>query len=143
MADDILAKEGAATPRLDTLSYFNKSEADADDWFYLRMVEQYRGGVGSHIDASKAKGSMVSIKYPGFAPLPGFTGINHPIEAERARIIERDGYRAVLSGIGGDEFLGGNPDPRMSLGDLIVQVRLGSLCRQLVAWSLAKRTPWI
>ena len=31
MADDILAKEGAETPRLDTLSYYDKTEPNGDD----------------------------------------------------------------------------------------------------------------
>ena len=55
----------------------------------------------------------------------------------------RGGYRAVLSGIGGDEFMGGVPDPRAHLADLIVQFKLVSLAKQLTAWSLVKRRPWI
>lgn len=53
------------------------------------------------------------------------------------------GYRAVLSGIGGDEFMGGVPDPRAQLADLMVQFKLVSLAKQLTAWSLVKRAPWI
>ena len=53
------------------------------------------------------------------------------------------GYRAVLSGIGGDEFMGGVPDPRAHLADLIVQFKFVSLAKQLMAWSLVKRQPWI
>src|SRR5947208_9437441 len=36
MADDILAKEGASTPRLDTLSYYDKTEPHGDDWIYFQ-----------------------------------------------------------------------------------------------------------
>src|SRR5260370_25975610 len=48
VADDILAKEGALTPRLDTLSYFDKTEHNGDDWIYFQKIEQKRGRVGSH-----------------------------------------------------------------------------------------------
>ena len=48
-----------------------------------------------------------------------------------------------LSGIGGDEFMGGVPDPRAQLADLIVQFKFVKLTRQLIAWSLVKRQPWI
>jgi asparagine synthase (glutamine-hydrolysing) len=49
----------------------------------------------------------------------------------------------VLSGIGGDEFTGGVPDPRAHLADLIVQCKFVNLAKQLMAWSLVKRKPWI
>src|SRR5580692_661885 len=50
MADDVLAKEGAETPRLDTLSYHDKSEPSGDDCIYFPTIEQRRGRVGIHID---------------------------------------------------------------------------------------------
>jgi asparagine synthase (glutamine-hydrolysing) len=62
---------------------------------------------------------------------------------ERADVVRDGGYRAVLSGIGGDEFLGGVPDPRALLADLIVQCKFVSLAQQLMAWSLVKRRPLI
>ncbi len=63
---------------------------------------------------------------------------------ERGELDSRScGYRAVLSGIGGDEFLGGVPDPRSQLADLIVQFKLVSFAKQLMTWSLIKRKPWV
>jgi len=52
MADDILAKEGAETSRLDTLSYYDKTEPSGDDWTYFQKVEAKRGRAGIHIDGS-------------------------------------------------------------------------------------------
>jgi asparagine synthase (glutamine-hydrolysing) len=51
------------------------------------------------------------------------------------------GYRAVLSGIGGDEFLGGVPNPLPQLADLIVLPRPIRLLQELTAWSLIKKRP--
>jgi asparagine synthase (glutamine-hydrolysing) len=143
MADDILAKEGAETPRLDTLSYYDKTEPSGDDWTYFQKVEAKRGRVGIHIDSSRLGTSPDSLACTDFCPLPGALGFGQKIDTKRADTVRGGGYRAVLSGIGGDEFTGGVPDPRAQLADLIVQFKFASLAKQLMAWSLVKRRPWI
>jgi len=143
MADDILSKEGVETPRLDTLSYYNKTEPSGDDWTYFQKVETKRGRAGIHIDGSRFGTSPDSLACTEFCPLPGGLGYGQTLPSERADAVRRGGYRAVLSGIGGDEFTGGVPDPRAHLADLIVQGKFVTLARQLMAWSLVKRRPWI
>jgi asparagine synthase (glutamine-hydrolysing) len=143
MADDILAKERAETPRLDTLSYYDETEPSGDDCIYFPTIEQRRGRVGIHIDGSKLGSSPGSLACIHFCPLPGALGLGQKLDTERAGAVSGGGYRAVLSGLGGDEFLGGVPDPREQLADLIVQFRFVSLARQLMAWSLVKKRPWI
>jgi asparagine synthase (glutamine-hydrolysing) len=142
MADDVLARSEAKIPRLGTLSYYDRSEPHGDDWTYFQKVEEIRGIVGDHIDISKY-GNAVSLEYPHFAALPGFLGAGQTIQAERAAIVRSRGYRAVLSGLGGDEFMGGVPNPTAQLADLIVQFRLVKLAKQLLTWSLITRRPWI
>lgn len=143
MADDILAREGAEAPRLDTLSYYDKSEVSGDDWTYFPMIEQKRGRAGIHIDGSRRGTSPGLLECTGFCPLPGALGFGQKLDAERAHAVRAGGYRAVLSGVGGDEFMGGVPDPRAHLADLIVQFNFVRLTRQLIAWSLVKRRPLI
>jgi asparagine synthase (glutamine-hydrolysing) len=143
VADDILAKEGAEAPSLDTLSYYDKTEPSGDDWTYFRKIEAQRGRAGIHIDGSILGASSDSLACSGFCPLPGALGSGQTLDTERADAVRRGDYRAVLSGIGGDEFMGGVPDPRAHLGDLLVQFRFVSLAKQLVAWSLVKRRPWV
>src|SRR6266699_124826 len=143
IANDILAKEGAQTPRLDTLSYYDKTEPDGDDWIYFPKIEVKRGRAGAHLDASKLGRIPTTLEYPEFAALPGRGADPRQMEVERAGIVQRGGYRAVLSGIGGDEFMGGIPDPHAQLADLIMQFKVFKLAKQLIAWSLVKRRPWI
>jgi asparagine synthase (glutamine-hydrolysing) len=143
MADDILTRAGAPTPRLDTLSYYDTTEPSGDDWIYFQKVEEKRGRVGVHIDCSKLGSSPASLEFLDFRALPGALGIGQELGDERANVIRGRGYRTVLSGIGGDEFLGGVPDPRTHLADLIVQFKFIGLAKQLMAWSLVKRAPWI
>jgi asparagine synthase (glutamine-hydrolysing) len=143
MADDILAQEGAETPRLDTISYYDNTEPYGDDSVYFKKVEEKRGRIGIHIDSSKLGSSTASFECSEFCPLPGALGAGQKLSEERAVAVRGGGYRAVLSGIGGDEFLGGVPDPRAQLADLMMQFNLVSLAKQLIAWSLVKRRPWI
>jgi len=143
IADDILTKEGAETPRLDTLSYYDKTEPSGDDWTYFHKVEARRGRAGIHIDGSRLGASPDSLACTEFCPLPGGLGCGQTLDTERADAVRSGGYRAVLSGIGGDEFTGGVPDPRSQLADLIVEGKFVTLARQLMAWSLVKRRPWI
>ncbi len=143
MADDILTKEGVRAPRLDTLSYYDITEPSGDDWIYLQKVEEKRRRVGIHIDGSKLGSSPASLECSDFCALPGALGVGQTLGDERALVVRSGGYRAVLSGIGGDEFLGGIPNPCAQLADLIVQFKFISLAKRLVAWSLVKRIPWI
>ncbi|MGA8152410.1 MAG: asparagine synthase-related protein [Terriglobales bacterium] len=143
MADDVLANEGENVPRLDTISYYDDTEPHGDDSIYFQKIEQKRGRVGIHVDGSKVGSSAASLECSEFCPLPGALGVGQKLGEERADVIRRGGYRAILSGIGGDEFMGGVPDPRAHLADLIVQFKLVSLAKQLTAWSLVKRRPWI
>jgi len=141
MADEIIENEGAETPRLDTISYYDLSEPQGDDWKYFTKVEEKRGRTGFHIDRGKF-GSSFSLDSITFAPMPGRLE-NPDVETERSKVIRNGNYKIVLSGMGGDEFLGGVPDPRWQLADLIVQFRPLELAKQLAKWSLVKRTPWI
>ena len=143
MADDIIANEGGQFPRLDTISYYDDTEPNGDDSIYFPKIEEKRGRVGIHIDSSKVRSSRASLQCPEFCPLPGALGFAQKLEDQRADTICRGGYRTVLSGIGGDEFLGGVPDPRAHLADLILQFKFVSLAKQLTAWSLVKRRPWL
>jgi asparagine synthase (glutamine-hydrolysing) len=141
MADDIIAKGEAPTRRLDTLSYYDNTEVSGDDWIHFQKIEAKRRQIGAHIDASKVGSAPGPLEYPAFFALPGYFGIGRELEAERGDVVRQGRYRVVLSGIGGDEFMGGNPDPRAQIADLIVQFRPFTLVRQLIAWSLAKRRP--
>ena len=143
MADDILAKDGAQTPlRVDTISYYDKTEPHGDDWIFFQRIEEKRGRVGAHIDASKLGTAPAPLRYTEFDPLPGYLAFGRSLEAERAAVVRDGGYRTVLSGIGGDEFMGGVPNPTAHLADLMVQFKFIKLTQHLMAWSLIKRRPW-
>lgn len=143
MADAILAKEGGETPTVDTLSLYDPREPDGDERRYFTKVEDRRGRQGHHCDAG-VEGISIPLRLTRFASRPGDLGdIETKTERFRRGLFEKLGYRVMLSGIGGDEFLGGVPNPTFQLAELIQQFRLVDLARQLMAWSLVKRRPWV
>ena len=48
----------------------------------------------------------------------------------------------MLSGIGGDEVMGGVPTPTPELEDLLARGQFSTLAHQLKVWALNKRKPW-
>jgi len=169
VADEIIAKGESKTPRLDTYSRYAEDEPFQDDYRYLTIVEQKRGRTGHHItsdedvisptsvslrgEESNAEGPLVYLAPSGatatkrLRPLDtdyfsahrgisysGAEGILH-----RMRFMKANGYRIILSGIGGDEVTGGVPYCVSELADLLVQWRFARMATQLRAWALAQK----
>jgi asparagine synthase (glutamine-hydrolysing) len=140
MADTIIARGSAETPRLDTVSFYDDSEPNWNERPYFARIEEKRGRVGCHIDAS----SLQQMGFePGsndrFAVTPGSGGSSpEPLVA----CMTSQGNRVVLSGIGGDEVTGGVPTPMPELEDLLARGQFRTLAHQLKVWALNKRIPW-
>jgi asparagine synthase (glutamine-hydrolysing) len=141
IADDILSKEGAETPRVSTFSYYDSNEPDEDDLIYLARVEEKRGQRGFRVDL-KGSGGSLSLAYPSFIATPGF-GHRAEIDTALSQFVHRREYRVMLSGMGGDEMNGQPLDPRVQMADLLSQLRFRDVTNELVAWSLLTRTPLI
>jgi asparagine synthase (glutamine-hydrolysing) len=143
MADDIIGNSESQVPHLGTLSLYDSTEPDADERRYISILEAKRSRIGHHFDKSKY-GYSFSLENGEFGAAPGWTQGKDTLRPVLAQMMETHSYRVVLSGAGGDELLGGVPDPRPQLADLVISpprpIRLG---RQLVAWSLAKKQPLI
>ena len=143
MADTIIARGAAETPRLDTLSYYDDSEPNWNERPYFTKVEEKRGRTGTHIDVSKQESFKFEFDNDRFAATPG-SGAGPADEAGRqlAASMAAQGNHVVLSGIGGDEVTGGVPTPTPELEDLLARGHLRMLAHQLKVWALNKRKPW-
>jgi len=109
----------------------------------VELVEAQRKRAGTHIDA---------VSYPALWPeyeegCLAVTPLSGTRETDRARqlaaCLTRQGIRVLLSGVGGDEVLGGVPTPLPELADLFSRAQVIPLVRQLMNWALAQRhTVW-
>jgi asparagine synthase (glutamine-hydrolysing) len=146
VADMLIAHGEATTPRVDTLSMYDDSEPTWNERPYFTKVEEKRGRVGWHIDVglhdleenprSESRSEFLNQR---LAFAPGFDGRT---PAQVGLCLTSQGNRVVLSGIGGDEVMGGVPTSVPELEDLIARGRIGPLVHQLKLWALARKKPW-
>jgi asparagine synthase (glutamine-hydrolysing) len=141
MADQILKSREALTPRLDTISYYSPNEPNWDELPYIAKVEELRGQVGFHLQIQTNDISSGDSAPHVFLATPGSLEPVSNADLEFRNILKSGGYRVLLSGIGGDEVLGGVPTPVPWLADLLVSGRWARLGAELVAWALALRIP--
>ncbi len=141
MADRLIADGSAAARRLCTLSYYDNSEPSWNELPYVAAVEAKRAEQGYHVDAC-SPAATARVDESSFYCLPGAPDKDNAARAFGDFLVREDS-RTVLSGLGGDEVLGGVPTPNPELQDLIVRLELRRLCQQLKAWALSQRRPWI
>ncbi len=139
MADDILARERASTPRLHTVSYYDSNEPSEDDFAHLSKIVEKRNGKAFCIDL-KSAGDSLPLSYSSFVATPGF-GYRTELASAFSKILGLREYRVMLSGMGGDEMNGQPLNPRLLMANLLADLQLKELGRQLIAWSLLTRKP--
>jgi asparagine synthase (glutamine-hydrolysing) len=142
IADNLLTQGRADTPRLDTVSYYDDSEPNWNERPYFTKIEQKRGRSGRHIDVS-SRHLQAEYRNERMACAPGSSDRFTHTAKQVADVIATQGNRVVLSGIGGDEVLGGVPTPIPELADLLARGRLFTLPRRMVDWALATRRPLV
>ena len=136
MADRISSAEGR--PLIDTVSYYNNTEPNWNEQLWFSRIEQARGRTGLHVDLSQP---VCFEQRPADAAVPCWPGGARTAQNKLIEYMGRGGHRVLLSGIGGDEFLGGVPTPLPELENLLARAHLLRLTSRLVEWSLAQRRP--
>jgi asparagine synthase (glutamine-hydrolysing) len=141
---DALRKEAGAGngDLIETISYFDDSEPAWDERPYFTAVERARGREGIHFEASFHSRTFLPLSRSlGEYMWPGADSGSFAREQELFQLLSNKGMRVVLSGIGGDELLGGVPTGTPELADLLVQGRCGALCARAFQWCLPRRAP--
>jgi asparagine synthase (glutamine-hydrolysing) len=143
MSDALIASGEVETPRLDTVSYYDDTEPNWNERPYFTKVEEKRGGAGCHINHGGENSFSFELDTQRFSALPG--GNTRQTESARqfSALLNSQGNRVLLSGLGGDEVLGGVPNSVPELADLLTRFHWGQLAHQLKAWSLSQRKPWM
>lgn len=143
MADRVIADGEAETPRLDTLSYFSDSEVNWDERPYFTLVEKKRNRSGFHIRTESKVPINFQPEAGRFATTPGLAVSSAEPSKDLMEYIGSQNNRVLLSGVGGDEVLGGVPTATPELADLCVSLELRRLAARMVTWALVQRKPLI
>jgi asparagine synthase (glutamine-hydrolysing) len=150
MADTIIARGAAETPRLDTISWFDDSKPNWGERPYVAKVEEKRGRTGCHIDfgvlsrKEVSQQSSLASKFESdrFAATPFYSHHHVELFQQCAGYMRSQEHRVVLSGIAGESATGGGvPTPRPELQNLLTRAQLFTLAHQLKAWAVKMRKP--
>src|SRR5487761_941442 len=109
MADAVIARGGAETPRLDTVSYYDDSEPNWNERPYFTKVEEKRGRAGCHIEVRSEDAFAFQFSSDRFAAPPPSLPCHNEASRQFTLYMLSGKNRVVLSGIGGDEVTGGVP----------------------------------
>lgn len=144
MSDAVRRRRAPDAELLDTISFYDDSERTLDDKRYFMAVEAQRGKVGIHLDTAFSHRTFDPVPIEaGRYLLPGTDSCSYEREVAIQTLTAGRGYRSILSGIGGDEVLGGVPTPFPELGDLLTPGSFMRFLRHAFAWSMPSRTPLI
>ena len=141
MADLLLAEGLPLTPRIDTVTYSDAIELTWDEMPLVSAVETRRGRIGHHMQIGQFEETYREAKPSRFQAVPTSLGATNGAAQAFASLVSRGGHRVILSGLGGDEILGGVPTPIPELADLVARGRFAAFVRQSMRWAIAKKKP--
>lgn len=122
---------------LNTVSFFDPTEPSWNELPYVEAFENHRGKVGIHIRASYLDRDFEVPQSPYL--YPGADASILTLEQSLEDSLGSGRCWAILSGIGGDEMLGGSPNPLPELADYGATLEWSRLLRQGFAWGYSER----
>ena len=143
MADKVASNGTVRIPQIDTVSHYSNDEPHWDERPYFSKVEEWRGREGLHVNVGLQQASSFEIDTSGVPVWPHSTFRPAPGIVEQLTWMRSQGHRVILSGLGGDEVLGGVPTPIPELQDLLVTGQFSAFGRRLGIWALQQRRPWL
>jgi len=144
ISDQLRRLQSPEVDLIDTVSFYDDSEPNWNEHPYFTIVEDRRGKTGIHIEASFVDRTFEPADTSqGKYLLPGADSLAIRWERKFNDHIGGRGYRAILSGIGGDEVLGGISTPSPELAGYLVAGNFKRLSSKAIAWCLVDRSPLI
>jgi asparagine synthase (glutamine-hydrolysing) len=143
MSDRICREAGGTSEDLvDTISFYDNSEPNWNEVPYFTAAENARGKCGIHVDTSQSRDFFHSAAgATGQYPLPGVDNSSCQNDEHLADLLADGGYRVILSGIGGDEVLGGVSTPLPELADQFMKGHFCVFVKHAIQWCIYTRRP--
>ncbi|HEX5966619.1 MAG TPA: asparagine synthase-related protein [Pyrinomonadaceae bacterium] len=138
MADQIIRSGEAETAKLETVSYVYDHSPASDERRFIREVENQRGQAGHYFHEDESVGRFLDLDFETIVrpnPIYRFTARHDWVRTR----MQQTRSRVLLSGVAGDNLMWSGVDISPQLADLLVQLKLPSLHRQVTAWSQATR----
>jgi asparagine synthase (glutamine-hydrolysing) len=140
---DRIRRKIPAVDIVDTVSYYDNSEPGWDEKAYFTLMEAKRGKWGIHLESSfRSRTFNPPDIVRAIYLLPGADGDSIEREAKFSAAIRGRDYRVIISGIGGDELMGGVPTPTPELADYLISLQLTTLFTRGLQWCCSTRTPF-
>lgn len=138
MADQIIQSGEAETSQVETVSYVYDYAPASDERRFIREVEAQRGQAGHHFHEDESVGRFLDLNFATIVrpnPIYRFTARHDWVRTQ----MQQTGSRVLLSGVAGDNLLWSGSEVSPELADLLVQLKLASLRRQVILWSRSTR----
>jgi asparagine synthase (glutamine-hydrolysing) len=144
MADQIVRNSTDRSDLVDTISYYDDTEPNWDERPYFTAVETHRNKRGIHLDCSSRIPSYEPLVLQDRVyPYPGGDRISLEVANQFEQSVGAGRYRVILSGIGGDELLGGVPTPMPELANYLRAGQLLKFVLTAAEWCMVSRQPLI
>jgi asparagine synthase (glutamine-hydrolysing) len=144
MFDHLVRSQTSPMGSLETVSYYDRSEPNWDEFPFFTIVENQRHKTGFHIDASYSERTI--RPQPRALPpqlWPGMDSSEYELDVRLHEALKGHGFRVILSGLGGDELLGGVSTARPELADLMARAEVRAFSIRNIEWCLANREPFL
>ncbi|HEX5876449.1 MAG TPA: asparagine synthase-related protein [Pyrinomonadaceae bacterium] len=142
VADQIMEAGEASTPRLETVSYIDEHSTTFFDRQFIRVIEEFRGRAGHHLQSEKHWVSFVSPE-ARFISKPHTGVCVEGTDKWLSREMRTANATVLLSGLGGDQLLWSIREATPALTDLIYQRKPLALHRQVQVWSGILMQPYL
>jgi asparagine synthase (glutamine-hydrolysing) len=140
---DLLRREQAGD-LVDTVSFFDDTEPTWDEKPYFSLVEDRRGKSGVHIETSFRDRTFTPLERTESTYLfPGCDSGSLQQEETYRKLANVQLHTTIVSGVGGDELLGGLPTSSPELADHLVEGKLEHFWYRAIEWSISTRQPLI
>ena len=126
MASRLIRRGAVPAPSLHSVSYLWQNSLDEP---FVREMEAFCGIEGFHI--STHDDPVTAADRVGRGMPEQFT----PVRSAAARLADRVGARALLTGQGGDLLMGNWFDDSLQVAGHLRRFRLGRACSEAIAWS--------
>jgi asparagine synthase (glutamine-hydrolysing) len=140
-ADRVLDRSGRDLASLTTVSCTFETSREADENFFISLVEKHRGRRGLRIEEQSIKVGLglEEIEFTGF---PNTQHLFPGRYTTTERLMRAANARVLLSGNGGDELFWSDPFGSPELADLLFQGHFRSAFSLAMDWSRAAEVPF-